>query len=205
MMIKILEKTHFELRTFEAALCLEKQIIVGDLQAVEGTKGHYVDYLDAATSYVTLCAERDARFMLWESGALLERCQENPILKVQFKLSADELLLFGGTKQLESWCVRNRMVLQKLRDEAHLSYYFSLFESHKITGELLVSPVLYFDKNPVFTLHAEEDVVSQFVTAKPIVLEVKKNQMICFDKYHYQMGYHPDFNFIRVHDVHRSH
>ncbi|PWY57652.1 hypothetical protein DGG96_00725 [Legionella qingyii] len=205
MMIKMLDKTHFELEAFAATMCLDKQIIVSDLQAGQGALGHHVDYFDSATSYVTLQAERDARFMLWESHALLEPCQDNFILNVHFKLSANELALFGGTKDLEAWCVRNRMVLHKLRDEAHLTYYFTLFDAHKITGELLVSPVLYFAKNPVFTLQAEEEIVSQFVKAKPIVLEVKKNQIVCFDKYHYQMAYHPDFNFIRVHDVHRSH
>ncbi|WP_454782594.1 hypothetical protein [Legionella sp. WA2022007384] len=204
-MIKILDKAHFELGTCEAELCLEKQIIVSDLPAGEATQGHFADYFDAATSYVTFCAEQDARLLLWESHALLERCQENFIVKVHFKLSAAELLLFGGAKGLEAWCVRNRMVLQKLRDEAHLTYYFTLFDAHKITGELLVSPVLYFDKNPAFTLQTDVEVVSQFVMAKPIVLEIKKNQMICFDKYHYQMAYQPDFKFIRVHDVHRSH
>ncbi|QMT59122.1 hypothetical protein [Legionella sp. PC997] len=204
-MIKILNVTHFEPVTCEAALCLEKQIIVSEFQAGKGSKSHYIDYLDLTTSYVMLIAEQDAQFLLWESEALLEHCQENYIIKIHFKLSANELALFEGEKALESWCARNRMVLRKLKDEAHISYYFTLFDSHKITGELLVSPVLYFDKNPVFTLQTEEDVVSRLVEVKPVVLEVKKNQLICFDKYHYQMMYHPDFNFIRVHDVHRNH
>ncbi|CAM2976580.1 hypothetical protein LEAN103870_11400 [Legionella anisa] len=204
MMIKVLEKNHLELRSFEAAFSLEKQIVVGDFTAEERTPGHYIDYLDSTISYVTLCAKRDVNLTLWESHTLLEHCQDNFILNVHLKLSFDDLASCIETKQLESWCARNHIILHKARDEAHLTYYFNLFDTHQITGELMISPVLYFDKNPLFTLQADGDVVSQLLKTKPIVLEVKKNQIICFDKYHYQMAYCPDFNFIRVHDVHRS-
>ncbi|MCW8410151.1 hypothetical protein OQJ13_14320 [Legionella sp. PATHC035] len=202
MMIKFSEKNHLELRSLEAELRLEKQIVVGDFTAEGRTLGHSIHYLDSAISYVTLCAKRDASLVLWESSALVEHCVDHFILNVDLKLPFDDVAPFFDVKKLELWCARNRITLHKTRDEAHLTYYFNLFDTHRITGELMVSPVLYFAKNPCVSLEADEDLISRLFTAKPIVLAVKKNQLICFDKYHYQMAYHPDFNFIRVHDVH---
>ncbi|MCW8400766.1 hypothetical protein OQJ26_18450 [Legionella sp. PATHC038] len=201
-MIKVSENNDLEFPALEAALCLEKQIVVGTFTTEDRTLGHYIDYLDSAISYVTLCAKRDASLVLWDSSALVEHCADHFILNVHLKLSFDDVALFFDVKKLELWCAQNRITLHKTRDEAHLTNYFNLFDTHRITGELMVSPVLYFAKNPLVSLQADEELISRLFKLKPIVLAVKKNQIICFDKYHYQMAYHPDFNFIRVHDVH---
>ncbi|KTC79101.1 hypothetical protein [Legionella cherrii] len=202
MMIKVSEKNYLELRSLEAALRLEKQIVVGDFTSEERTLEHYISYLDSSISYVTLCAKRDASLVLWESSALVEHCANHFIVNANLKLSFDDVAPFFDVKKLELWCARNRITIHRTRDEAHLTYYFNLFDTHRITGELMVSPVLYFAENPWVRLQADEDLISRLLKVKPIVLAVKKNQLICFDKYHYQMAYHSDFNFIRVHDVH---
>jgi hypothetical protein len=205
MMIKFLEKNHIDLRSLESVLCLNKQIIVGDYTEDKLIPGHYVDYLDSEISYVTLRTEKDTRLMLWENHTFLENCHDNFMLNVHLKLLTDNLIQFLEVKKLEAWCARNNITIHKSKDEAHLTYYFTLLDAHKITGELLISPLLYFANNPWFTLQTDSDVLSQFFKVPPMVVDVKKDQMICFDKYHYQMAYQPDVNFIRVRDVHRNH
>lgn len=203
-MIKRSDSKHLDLRSFEAALSLEKLIVMGDFTAEQNTPGHCIDYLDTSRSYVTLHAQRDLSVTLWESQALLETCETNTIVKVYLKWSVGDLVSYTDLKQLEFWCARNDITLDKSKDEAKLTYYCNLFATHHITGELMVSPILYFANNPAVRLEADADVVFQLLNTKPIILEIKQNQIVCFDKYHYQWAYHPDLNFIRVHDAHRN-
>lgn len=201
-MISPVDHVHLDLNAIAAQLQLDKKIVVGDFNAVERVRGHFCDYLDSSKSFVTLCATKDSNLLVWKSDSLLDYCRDNSNLKVRFKLSFDDLSQFTDIDELELWSARNKFILHKSKEEINLTYCFTLFDSHEVTGELIVAPIIYFEGNPAFKIDSSPPIVlPPLLTMKPLVVEIKKNQIICFDKYHYQFAYNDDFNFIRVNNA----
>ncbi|HCJ1109669.1 TPA: hypothetical protein NQN63_000271 [Legionella pneumophila] len=203
-MINLVDHVHLDLNAIEAQLQLDKKIVVGDFNGVERITGHFCDYLDSANSFVTLCATRDSNLLLWKSDSLLDYCRDNFNLNVRFTLSFDDLSQCTDIGELELWSTRNRFILHKSKEEINLTYYFTLLDSHQVTGELIVAPIIYFDGNPAFKIDSRDlEVLQQLFKMTPLVVEIKRNQIICFDKYHYQFAYSDDFYFIRVNNANR--
>lgn len=200
-MINLVDQAHLDLNAIAAQLQLDKTIVVGDFNAAERIKGHFCDYLDSANRFVTLCATRDSNLLLWNSDSLLDYCRDNSNLNVRFKVSFDDLSQCTDIGELEFWSARNRFILHKSKDEINVTYHFTLLDSHQVTGELIVAPIIYFSGNPGFKMDGfDPGVLQQLFKMKPLVVDIKKNQIICFDKYHYQLAYSDDFYFIRVND-----
>lgn len=199
-MINRIDQVHLDLNAIAAQLQLDKKIVVADLNTGERIRGHFCDYLDSANSLVTLCATKECTLLLWESNLLLDKCSDNSNLHVTFKLSRDDLSQFVDIGELELWSARNNFVLHKSKEEINVMYYFTLFNSHPVTGELTVNPIIYFGGNPAFKIdNCCTEVLQHLLKMKPLVVKLKKNQVMCFDKYHYQLAYSDDFYFIRVH------
>lgn len=199
-MINRIDQVHLDLNAIAAQLQLDKKIVVGEFNAVERVRGHFCDYLDSSNSLVTLCATKECYLLLWESNLLLDKCSDNFNLHVDFKLSLDDLSQYVDIGELELWSARNNFILHKSKDEIDVTYYFTLFNSHPVTGELTVSPIIYYEDNPAVKIdNYGTEVLQHLFKMTPLVVELKKNQIICFDKYHYQLAYSDDYYFIRVH------
>lgn len=193
-MPQIIENANLSRREIKASLQLDKAICTSWYS--NAMSGHFSDYLDEGQTLVTLQAAKDSNLLLWDSSLLISHCAYNDPLKVNFHLnSAQNAALIN----VESLSGNNGFILQKSRDRYDFTYYFSLLHSHALTGELLVSPSFYFMENPNFNLGpGTQASISELLKINPICLNIKKNQILCFDKFHYQMEYNEDFAFIRL-------
>ena len=136
--------------------------------------------------------------MLWNSHSLVDYCSDNLFFKVHFKLATDELSQCIE-EEMEPWCARNHIILRKSKEKSDFTCHFNLINAHKITGELLVAPVIFFINNPDFKLHCEQPaILNELVKMNSLSIKVKENQVVCFDKQHYQFSYADDLNFVRV-------
>jgi hypothetical protein len=203
-MIERIGAANLDLQSIEASLRLDKKIVLGDFNRAERLKGHYCDYLDSLNEVVLLCATRDTTLFCWDSASLLHHCHKNSLFSVDFKCKGNELAQDIAPYELELWSSRNRFILRKAKEDIQLTYHFPLFNSHKLTGELQLAPLVYFQNHPEFILNgSESEILKQLVKIPPILVEIKSKQIICFDKYHYQFAYNDDLYFIRVNNANR--
>lgn len=203
MIKRLLENEHLSKQEIYQAVQLDKNIILDPYPAQEHHVGHYCDYLNRQFSLVNLVAKKDSQLVLWDSSNLLSECKNCHTISLQFHLTEDDLPLAINGTNAEAWSADNGCGLQNSEGLCDFSYHFLLLHTHAVTGELLLAPSLFFLENPsYYFINDSLECINELVRAKPSVIPVKQNQIICFDKYHYQFAYNPDFQFVRMTHAH---
>lgn len=198
MIEQVIENASLNWHEIKASVQLDKAICMGKYHDGLHSPGHFSDYLSGMQSYVALRALKDSHLVLWDSSSLIAHCSFNDALNVSFHVS-DDLMQDAAVMNVESWSGNNGFILRRKKEGSDVTYYFSLLHSHALTGELSVSPCFYFIENPNFMLSTEaHSSISELLKTNSICLKIKENQVLCFDKFHYQMEYNPDFSFVRM-------
>ncbi len=198
MLDRVIETPCYNWHELKTSLQLEKAICIGKYRDPLHSQGHFSDYLSGVQPFVAMRALKDSHLVLWDSNALIGYCSYNDALNVSFHVF-DDLMQDAAVMNMESWSGNNGFILRRSKSGCDVTYYFSLLHSHALTGELSVSPCFYFIENPNFYLSSEAQAsIGDLLKAEPICLKVRENQILCFDKFHYQMQYNPDFSFVRV-------
>ncbi|MBA2649313.1 MAG: hypothetical protein H0U75_06895 [Legionella sp.] len=194
--VKLFENHLLNWQEIKIPLQLNKDIFLGRYHDEHHLCGHFSDYLKGTQPYVALRAHKDTQLVLWDSSALIRHCLYNDALSVSFHMPLESK---AEVMKVETWQGNNGFILRKSKRGYDLTYYFSLLHSHAITGELSVSPCFYFIENELFTLSPDVySHISELFKTKQIRLDIKKNQVLCFDKFHYQVQYNPDFSCIQL-------